>query len=531
MRRIRTGGLALVVVIATSGCAWVGRVGVSTAGNQPGGGSIVATDLSPDGRYAVFTSSATNLVANDTNNATDVFLHDNQAKTTERISITDAEAQSALGGYQGLVSANGRYVAFASDSEDLIIGDTNLSTDGFVRDRQLGTTVRVSRRNGGGQGNGASYLQAMTPDGRFILFASDADNLIGLLDQNFSTDVYLRDTFGLGTTTRVSVATDGTEGDLDSFGGSISDDGRYVAFVSNASNFDINDSGIYTDVFVRDRIAVTTTRITGFADGTEGDLDSTNVVISGNGAVVAFDSDASNLVATPDTNQTSDVYAAPVAGGTIERISVNNTGGDSDNYSFVTGLSDNGRFVLFQSGATNLANLAVTAFSNSYLRDRTAGSTALAGTTSRMGEPSSLDPAVAGSTPGAISGDGRYIAFTSSASDVTPTDTNGTVPDLYQRSNPVPFLLFASPTTIARGASGTISLHGASLHPGSLVLMGDGVAVTGTTFVSDTQVDVAVTVAADAEVGPHMPFIVDNGTGAGALTGGLAFLPGAFSVT
>ncbi len=530
MGRVRIGGLALAVVLATSGCAWVGRVNVSTAGNQSAGGTPVATDLSPDGRYVVFSSDSTDLVANDTNGATDVFLRDNQAKTTERISITDADAQSALGGYQGLVSATGRFVAFMSDSEDLIIGDTNLSTDVFVRDRQLGTTARVSRRNNGGQGDGGSYLQAMTPDGRFIVFASDSENLIGLVDQNFSTDVYLRDTLA-GTTTRVSVATDGTEGDLESFGGSISDDGRYVAFVSNASNFDINDSGVYTDVFVRDRTAVTTTRITALAGGDEGDLDSTNVAISGNGAVVAFDSDAGNLVATPDTNDTSDVYAAPAAGGTIQRISVGTTGEDSDDYSFVTGLSDNGRFVLFQSGASNLSTLVGTALSNSYLRDRTAGSTALAGTTSRMGEPSNLDPAVAGSTPGAISGDGRYIVFTSFASDVTPSDTNGTVADLYQRSNPVPFLLFATPTTIARGTSGTISMHGSSLHPGSLVLMGEGVEVTGLTFVSDAQVDVAVTVAANAELGARMPFIVDNGSGAGPLTGGLAFLPNAFSVT
>ena len=132
---------------------------------------MVATDLSTDGRYVVFTSDSSTLVPNDTNNATDVFLRDNQAKTTERISITDGDVESALGGYQGLVSANGRFVAFMSDSEDLIIGDTNLSTDVFVRDRQLGTTARVSRRNGGGQGDGGSYLQAMTPDGRFILFA------------------------------------------------------------------------------------------------------------------------------------------------------------------------------------------------------------------------------------------------------------------------------------------------------------------------------------------------------------------------
>ena len=111
MGRFRWVGLAAVVVVATSGCAWVGRVGVSTAGLQPNGGSISGSDVSPNGRYVVFTSDASNLVPNDTNGAADVFWRDNQTGVTERVSVRNAGTQAALGGDSGLVSADGRYVA------------------------------------------------------------------------------------------------------------------------------------------------------------------------------------------------------------------------------------------------------------------------------------------------------------------------------------------------------------------------------------------------------------------------------------
>jgi|GEM_PF-6416297 Bacterial Ig-like domain (DUF1927)./WD40-like Beta Propeller Repeat. len=538
MGRFRKVGVALGVVLATSGCAWVGRVGVSTAGVQPGGGASAGTDVSPNGRYIVFTSDAANLVPGDLNGSSDVFWRDNQTGVTERVSVANNGSEAALGGYQGLVSADGRYVAFSSDSEDIVTGDTNASTDVFLRDRLAGTTIRVSVKNAGGQADGPSYLSSMTPDTKIIVFASDAENLIGTtaapLDQNFSTDVYIRDrTTATAKTQRISVATDGTEGDLDSFGGSISDDGRYIAFMSNSSNFDINDSGIFTDVFVRDRniAAPSTTRITALPSGDEADADSSNVVISGDGTVVAFDTDAGNLVATPDGNLTTDVYAATLATGVIERVSVSTTGGDTNDFSFVAGISDDARFVLFQSGAKNLMPYTLAATSNSFVRDRTTGATALGASTQGQHEPSDPDPGLAGSSPNAISGDGRYVLFTSTASDVMSAgDSNGTNADVFLRSNPVPFVFVASPSTVTRGTTVTISLIGSGLHTGSLVVIGGGVTVNNVTFVNQSRLDVNVTVAADAELGARTPYVFDAGTGAGPFTGGLTFFPSLFSV-
>ena len=521
------------MTVAAGGCAWVGRVGVSTSGAQPAAGATTGTDVSPNGRYVVFTSEATNLVTGDLNGSADVFWRDNQTGVTERVSIADNEAEGALGGYGGQVSGDGRYVAFSSDSANLVGLDTNLSTDVFLRDRVAGTTTRVSRGAGGTEGNGPSYLQSMTPNARFIVFTSDADNLIGTADQNFSTDVYLRDRT-LVKTERVSVATDGTEGDLDSSGGSISDDGRYVTFISNASNFDATDSGIFADVFVRDRnvAAPVTTRITALPPADEADADSSNALISGDGKVVAFDTDASNLLSQPDDNVTTDVYARVLATGVTERISIGQGNTDSTDFSFVAGISDDARFVLFQSGASNLVTSTLKAASNSFVRDRTSGSTVLGATSQAQGEPSDPNVAYAGSFPNGISGDGRYVLFSSNATDVIQTgDANGNAPDVFLRSNPVPYLFLATPSTVARGTTVTMSLFGSGLHGGPLLLMGDGVTVNSVTAVNESKLTVSITVAANAPVGPRTPLLVDTGTGAGAFTGGITFLPGLYSVT
>ena len=221
-------------------------------------------------------------------------------------------AKAISAGTAGRYPRTARYVAFTSDSDNLVASDTNFSTDVFLRDRTTATTIRVSVRNAGGQSGDSSYLESITPDAKVVVFSSDAENLIGTADQNFATDVYVRDlTTATAKTQRISVSTIEEEGDLDSYGGSISDDGRYVAFVSDASNFSDNDSGVYTDVFVRDRTNTTTIRVTEFADGTEADYDSTRVLLSGDGTVTAFDTDAENLLDPPtDGNLDTDVYTS-----------------------------------------------------------------------------------------------------------------------------------------------------------------------------------------------------------------------------
>jgi TolB protein len=543
-------GVALNVVVAgllvLSGCGWVGRVGVSSAGEQPRSVGIgtFGGDLSTTGRFTVFVSDADNLVPNDTNQSSDVFLRDSQTQVTERVSVADDEAQSPTGGFGGKVSADGRYVAFSSTANNLVAGDTNGAPDGFLRDRVAGTTTRVTLANNGSQALGSSTIDDMTPDARFLVFTSDADNL-GPLDENLATDVFVRDRLG-PTTRRMSQAAenlgDGIESDADSYGGAISDNGSYVTFISAASTLDPDFDCGCTDVFVRTRTATSVKRVTVTADDWTSDGDSESAVISGDGKWIAFSSRADTLIDPVDSNGFADVYVTARGSGVFQRASDSlepldpedpTSPHDADGDSEVAGISSDGRFVAFSSEAKNLVSQALHAPSNAFVRDRVGATTALAGTTQTMGEPTGPTPLQSGSIANAISGDGGYVLFSSAATDVIGAgDSNGTGFDVFLRSNPVPFIYAASPATVARGATVTVALHGFSLRgAGALALMGDGVTVNSVTPISEFEIDVSVTVAPNAVPGRRTPVILQAGTGVPGFTGGIVFLPDAITIT
>jgi hypothetical protein len=225
-------------------------VSVDSAGAQ-GNGYCYSCSISADGRTAAFESYSSNLVAGDTNGLSDVFVRDRLNATTERVSLDSAGAQGNGDSYASLISADGRYAVFASYATDLVTGDTNGFQDVFVRDRQSGTTERVSVDSAGAQGDGASFPAAITPDGRYVALQSYASNLV-TGDTNGFGDVFLRDRQS-GTTELVSVDSAGAQGNADSFFPSISTDGRTVAFYSSATNFVTGDTNGTYDAFVRDR--------------------------------------------------------------------------------------------------------------------------------------------------------------------------------------------------------------------------------------------------------------------------------------
>src|SRR5439155_1436556 len=196
--------------------------------------------LSADGRFVAFVSFATNLVAGDTNGATDVFVHDRQTGTTERVSVASDGKKGNDGSRGAALSADGRFVAFHSTPTNLGPGDTNGATDVFVHDRQTGTTERVSVASGGTEGNGFSAGPALSADGRFVAFHSTATNLVAG-DTNGKTDVFVHDR-QTGTTERVSVASDATQGNNASSYPALSADGRFVAFHSDATNLVAGDT-------------------------------------------------------------------------------------------------------------------------------------------------------------------------------------------------------------------------------------------------------------------------------------------------
>jgi Tol biopolymer transport system component len=184
------------------------RVSVSSAGAQ---GNDVSgySAVSADGRYVGFASYASNLVPGDTNETSDVFVRDLWTGTTTRVSVTSTGAQADGLSSDPDLSADGRYVAFTSFAPDLVPGDTNTHGDLFVRDLWTGTTTRVSVSSTGEQANEQTYAGVLTPDGRYITFPSVASNLVPG-DTNEAGDVFVRD-LQAGTTTRVSVSSTGEQ--------------------------------------------------------------------------------------------------------------------------------------------------------------------------------------------------------------------------------------------------------------------------------------------------------------------------------
>jgi Tol biopolymer transport system component len=265
--------------------------------------------ISADGRYVAFESLASNLVSGDTNSEWDVFVHDRQSGQTTRVSVASDGTQGNSGSFSPSISADGRYVEFLTDASNLVSGDTNGYTDVFVHDRQSGQTTRVSVASDGTQGAGSSFYAAISADGRYVAFDSDANNLVSGGTSQWE-GIFIHDQ-QTGITTCVSIASDGTQGDSLSSKPSISADGRYVAFLSQASNLVSGDTGGYghDDVFVHDRQSGETTRVSIASDGTQGNYPhwNTNPSISADGRYVAFSSDASNLV-SGDTNGVYDVF-------------------------------------------------------------------------------------------------------------------------------------------------------------------------------------------------------------------------------
>ncbi|MER7043531.1 RICIN domain-containing protein [Streptomyces jumonjinensis] len=279
-----------------------------SATGQPGNGMSEWPSISPNGRHVVFLSNADNLVPGDTNASTDVFLRDRQTGTVERVNLTAAGGQGDSSAWAPRVSADGWHVSFTSGATDLVAGDTNRSSDVFVRDRQTGTTERVSVSSGGGQGDKTSYDSSISADGRYVAFESSAANLVAG-DTNNALDVFVRDRQS-GATERVSLSSGGGQGLLSSYAPSISGDGRYVAFSSDAETLVPYDTNAVEDVFVRDRQAGTTVRASVNGSGVQGDKLSNQPEISVSGQYVVFQSEAANLV-PGDTNNAQDLFVLP----------------------------------------------------------------------------------------------------------------------------------------------------------------------------------------------------------------------------
>jgi hypothetical protein len=346
----------------------VERVSIATDGTQ-GNDQSYGPYIDWSGQFVAFHSLATNLVTGDTNGVSDGFVRDRDAGATERTSLASDGTQANNYTHQTPISWDGRYIAFDATASNLVPGDTNGVYDVFVHDRDTGDTERVSLSSGGAQGNARSAYPAISGDGRYVSFASEASNLVPG-DTNGVWDIFRHDRV-TGETVRVSVASDESQANGLSMVGYLSPDGRYVAFDSVASNLVPGDTNGVQDVFVRDVDAGETIRISVASDGSQANGLSGWPSSSWEAERVSFVSDATNLVGG-DTNSARDVFCHDLITGETVRVSVASTGAQANapNRSHSPcAISSDGRYVAFASHATNLVAGDTNGVVDGFVRD------------------------------------------------------------------------------------------------------------------------------------------------------------------
>lgn len=338
------------------------------------------------------------------------------AQQTVRVSVNSNGGQGNGHSYSHAISADGRFIVFESFASNLVPHDYNRREDIFVHDRVTGTTERVNVDSNGIEANDDSWGARVSADGRFVSFFSWASNLVPG-DTNSTGDVFLHDRVTRATEL-ISVNSNGGPADGPSFASSISTDGRFVAFDSVASNLvatDTNDAG---DIFIRDRQVGLTELVSLDSAGFQANGGSGWPSISADGAIVGFYSEASNLV-SGDSNARWDVFVHDRSTGITERVSVDSSGNEANDDSEFPSISADGQIVSFESRATNLTSNDRNLGRDIFVHDRASGLT----------ECASLNPSGATGNdesrgPAAVSSDGRFVAFPSDASDLVPNDRN-----------------------------------------------------------------------------------------------------------
>jgi dipeptidyl aminopeptidase/acylaminoacyl peptidase len=379
----------IFVAVSSTYAASTSLVSITKEGIQGNWWSLYPA-ISADGRYVAFGSIASNFAPDDTNGREDVFVVDRTTGDIKRVSVSSSGVQgNGNSSGKAAISADGRYIAFGSEANNLVPGDDNNAPDVFVHDQTTGITERVS--NGA---RPATYTIAMSSDGRFISFQS----------ANYDLIVYDRQA---GTSKIASVNNDNTRMTYGGSNPAMSSDGRFIAFQGAANDFNPYTYALY----VRDLIGLTTQQVRVFSAGVS------FLNISDDGRYLAFSSSDSTII-PDDTNGYYDVYVLDRADGTIERVSVSSSGVQGNGASSESSMSADGRYITFFSTSNNLVPGDNNASEDIFLHDRVTKITELISISSNgvQGNYRSGLPA--------ISMDGRYVAFYSFSDNLVPCDAN-----------------------------------------------------------------------------------------------------------
>lgn len=485
-----------VTALAASGCNLVGRVSVPHGGwaGSPSTDPSTQPAISGDGTVVAFTSSGSGLVAGDTNGQSDVFVRNVATDQTERVSLTSGGTQANGPSSEPALSSDGRFVVFTSSASDLVAGDTNAVADVFVRDRVAGTTERVSTSAAGAQLNGASTAAAISADGRFVAFTSAATDAVAG-DTNGVTDVFVRDRQA-GTTNRTSVTSGGAQLNGASNDAAISPSGDWLAYTTLASNAVSGDSNGTSDVILARRTGGTVRRASATdtlsrpfqqADGASSKPRVTDPLsgYAGSGEpLVAFQSKASNLSGADGNGAGSDVFVNTYVLGLSRTIRI--SAGSVEGTNAGIGVIDGGpRFVVtYQRGGA--VSEVVSVESESPLS--TASLTA-----HLVSHALDESPSNGSSTDPVVGHDGRFVAFASVAGNLGGRDLPPTASEIYLGRARRPVISSVTPPRVGLLETRNITIDGAGFEPGTSVLFNKGMVVNSVTYESPTRLVANVT--------------------------------------
>ena len=390
-------------------------ISIPTNGSLSANGYSYEPSISADGRYIAFSSNANNLIDNDNNYCSDIFVRDRLLNITERISISSTGEEGNRDSYESFISSDGRFVTFTSYASNLVSNDVNGFRDVFVRDRLLNVTQRLSVSNTGEDGNGDSYGPSISSDGCYVTFYSYASNLVEN-DTNGVNDVFVYNRTSK-TIKLISISFNGEEANSDSYEPFISADGNFIVFTSYASNLVENDTNDASDVFVFHQKLNTVKRVSVSFDEGNGDNDSFEPSISSDGRYIAFSSLASNLVEN-DTNG-KDIFVFDQMSGVTEKVSISNKGVEPSENNYNPSISGDGRYVTFVSGNTKPSvSKSLSGFKNEDEIIDIFVCDLWSKITRKISISSTGEEANANSDDPVISGNGQYVAFNSYATNL-----------------------------------------------------------------------------------------------------------------
>ena len=423
--------------------------------------------MSGDGRYVLFLSEASNLVPDDTNGAVDIFVHDRLTRETIRASVGADGRETRFGADGGSISRNGRYVVFYSGSPDLVEGDTNGRTDVFRKDLVTGVVELVSRAADGSGIDSSAFMSpsvhTISDDGRYVVYLSRATNIVpGVTLPAAGNHVYVRD-MEAGTTKLVSIDNEGRPGTENAQTPSISGNG-HVAFFETRSPLDPVDTNGAMSVYARDHINDRTELVSANNYGETANGDSWRPRANFDGSLVVFDSTtANNLVPRDQGGISPDVYLRDLDADRTEKVSVSSSGAPPNEATHRGSISSDGRYVAYWSAATNHVPEKSDVdddFGDVYLRDR------LLGHTERISIPSGGGFGSNTSQLPALNADGTGVSWMSFADNLVPNDTNGTN-DVFARQIGPP-IGFVAPLEITM-ADDQVEIEGLARATGALI--------------------------------------------------------------